>query len=613
MNTPIQKTKITSPKRNRNAIASASPSPSPSPSPSVAKVILQKRSSYYEQYTPEEILNGKSGDKDVMSWIECLFDDECVLYNKDLFNVNVNVNVTPKNTPKPKKKKLGLFGSPALYPALYRDDTDTDTDTDTDADADIDIDMNTTKIDEHKKEPDAKKLKVTERKDKSKRKAEIISEPKSEPKKRKRRTKSKRKEQPSMKMKKNKSSKSSTFKSSRNKIPIRNKTELSLMKCLFGDNKAKEKNNLVDVDNTTIKPNEENMEVLLQKAAIAKKNSQDNETPSKSRDNDNQQNLSQRSSSKKAALLTKEEEIELSHLIQQGIKLQAIKSQYETAHDQIITNEEWATISNLDTTTLEQQLKASSDAKNKLITSNLGLVYSTIRNANYRKNGISEEELVQEGCLGLIRAAELFDPSKGFRFSTYATIWIKGTLGNSRVDQTISIPDREKRKWNKIQKAVHSLSPSMQVITKIENVQVIAEMVNMSTDDVQRITNQMNNMKRILSLDYKYTSTSNSGITTTSEEFTLEHKQKSPDNHHQINHLRHDVVTALSTTLSKREEQILRLRYGLTDDLKCRSIVECAKEMGMSRARVQQLAAEGLKKLREKEDVMLLQEYLAQI
>ena len=59
------------------------------------------------------------------------------------------------------------------------------------------------------------------------------------------------------------------------------------------------------------------------------------------------------------------------------------------------------------------------------------------------KNGISYEELIQEGSLGILRAAELFDPSKGLRFSTYATIWIKGVLGNSSLGEAITLPLRE--------------------------------------------------------------------------------------------------------------------------------------------------------------------------
>jgi len=403
-------------------------------------------------------------------------------------------------------------------------------------------------------------------------------------------------------------------------------------------------NNNIDVKNN------KNVEFMLQKEAIARRKVQSEEekqiildkkmkssavkekkkTSTHKTPNENSNKSSNKF--KKVPLLSKEDEIELSHLIQNGIKLQAIKSQYENAHVQKITNEEWAKLSNIDSADiLTEQLNASADAKNKLITSNLGLVYATIKNGNYGRNsGVSNEELVQEGCLGLIRAAELFDPNKGYRFSTYATIWIKGTLGNSRIDQTITIPDREKRKWNKIQKAVQQVSPNLHnidFVTKIENVHDIAEMVNMSIDDVEKVTRQMNNMKRILSLDYKYSTTTRSGGTTTASDadFSLEHRRtQSPsssdddnlsNNGNQIVHLRHDVLKALSNTLSDREEQILRLRYGLNenDPKGCRSIVECAQEMGLSRARVQQLAASSLKKLREKEDVIFLQEYLAEI
>jgi len=594
-----------------------------------------------------------------MSWIECLFDDECILYNKDHFDLTSTGIV--KATPSPKKRRLGLFGSPELYRENTIEKTPTKTKNNTSNKDKVVSEANEEieKKNKVKKVENKKKTKVVTKKRSDINKIQSSSEEiKGKNQKNTARVKSnKSKQQLISKNKKTSSTKTkiSKFKASRNKIPIRNKTELSLMKCLFSNKdssskKEKKMTSSTSSDETQINmKNNKNIEQLLQEKAIAKRkiendeeNKIDNDTRKKKKKTSNQKmsketnNASSNNNNDvKAPLLSKEDEIELSKLIQNGIKLQAIKSQYENEHDQKITNDEWAKLSNIDSAEcLEEQLNESADAKNKLITSNLGLVYATIKNGNYgRSSGVSQEELVQEGCLGLIRAAELFDPSKGYRFSTYATIWIKGTLGNSRIDQTIAIPDREKRKWNKIQKAVQQISPTLHnfdFITKIENVQVISEMVDMSIDDVETVTRQMNNMKRILSLDYKYSTTTRSGSTTTTSDgdFSLQHRRitqsssSSSDNDNLSNNinqivydLRHDVLKALSNTLSDREEQILRLRYGLNEnDTKgCRSIVECAQEMGLSRARVQQLAASSLKKLREKEDVMLLQEYLADI
>eukprot|EP01083_Nonionella_stella_P168299 567801_1 len=91
---------------------------------------------------------------------------------------------------------------------------------------------------------------------------------------------------------------------------------------------------------------------------------------------------------------------------------------------------------------------------------NMGLVHAVVRSRMresgrglYSYDGVSYEEMVQEGSLGLLRAAELFDPSRGLRFSTYATIWIKGVLGNSDLSNTITLPLRERNKFKKIQTA----------------------------------------------------------------------------------------------------------------------------------------------------------------
>ena len=94
-------------------------------------------------------------------------------------------------------------------------------------------------------------------------------------------------------------------------------------------------------------------------------------------------------------------------------------------------------------------------AKNKLVTANLPLVHSVVRNTFTPTAQRSYEDMVQEGSTGLLRAAELYDPEKGLRFSTYAVVWIKGVLGNSLAEgDGVKVPLRERTKINKIQRFV---------------------------------------------------------------------------------------------------------------------------------------------------------------
>merc|ERR1712087_728610 len=122
-----------------------------------------------------------------------------------------------------------------------------------------------------------------------------------------------------------------------------------------------------------------------------------------------------------------------------------------------ISRSEWAKLADLESATqLRREVATYRRAKQLLVSANMGLVHTVVKKNYYdvrRTSGTTYEELVQEGSLGLLRAAELFDPSRGIRFSTYATIWIKGQLSNSNVSEPVKLPQREKTKWNKIVKA----------------------------------------------------------------------------------------------------------------------------------------------------------------
>mmetsp|Transcript_7621 Transcript_7621/g.14422 ORF Transcript_7621/g.14422 Transcript_7621/m.14422 type:complete len:768 (-) Transcript_7621:101-2404(-) len=324
--------------------------------------------------------------------------------------------------------------------------------------------------------------------------------------------------------------------------------------------------------------------------------------------------------------ISHDEEIQLSRIIHSGVELHSLKSKFEEEHGRDITRQEWAELAKLESP--KQLRRMVSDyrmAKNKLVMANMGLVHAVVRSKmgivggsgkdRVHKSGISYEEMVQEGSLGLLRAAELFDPSRGLRFSTYATIWIKGMLSNSNISETIKVPLREKNKWNKIQSTISELQQEFgSNDSKYKpSDEAIAERSGMDVDTVKDVMEKMKNTKNILSLDYQYETQSRSGGDVNTFE-ALQNDKNLMDDVDLVErlHVRSDVIAAIVKNLDRREAQLMCLRYGLNDG-RTRSIKECAEEMGISQSRAQQLAVGCLKKLREADDAESLHEYLLSI
>lgn len=319
-----------------------------------------------------------------------------------------------------------------------------------------------------------------------------------------------------------------------------------------------------------------------------------------------------------------DEEIELARIIQRGVELHNIKKAFEEENHRDITRQEWTSLAELDSPKhLRRLVSDYRQAKNKLVMANMGLVHAVVRSrlssSETTVGGISYEELVQEGSLGLLRAAELFDPGRGLRFSTYATIWIKGVLGNSSVSETITLPLREKNKMNKINKAAQELRleqsgsefDTMQSYKPTDD--EIAKKSGLKKKDVKQVSSKMKRAKNVLSLDYQYDTRNRSGTDNT-QYAALANDRNLMDDVDLVERLqlRADIVATLAKNLDPREARLMRLRYGLKDG-KTRSIRECAEAMGISRPRAQQLAMGCLKKLREADDAMSLQEYLLSI
>lgn len=209
--------------------------------------------------------------------------------------------------------------------------------------------------------------------------------------------------------------------------------------------------------------------------------------------------------------VTPQQEVELGKLIQKGVALHKAKLDLEATLGRDVTRQEWTEHAGLESPKeLRRHVSDYRRAKQLLVTANMGLVHAVVKSQHSRKMGVTYEELVQEGSLGLLRAAELFDPSRGLRFSTYATIWIKGTLSNSHVVEPIKLPEREKTKWNKIRKAHEELVAEHD---REPTPQEISDRLDMSVEEFFTIKRKMTQAQQVLSLDYEYNTQTRAGTT----------------------------------------------------------------------------------------------------
>jgi RNA polymerase sigma factor, sigma-70 family len=295
--------------------------------------------------------------------------------------------------------------------------------------------------------------------------------------------------------------------------------------------------------------------------------------------------------SRRSQLLTPEEEIRYSQQVQEGERLYKIRKQLadkRKVDPESISEEEWAKAANLPTWELAVRLQEAEEAKRRLIESNLRLVVSIAK--RYASRGISLADLIQEGNLGLIRAVEKFDPERGFRFSTYATWWIRRAIARAVINnsRTIRIPVYVAELINKVIKTELRLQ---QILQREPTDEEIAAETKMSVERVREIRRAA---VEPISIESPVGERDNA---TLGEFIPSTDIVPTPEDVTERLILREQIDMILEK-LQPRERDVVRLRFGL-DDGRQRTLEEVGAELKITRERVRQLELRALRKLRQ--------------
>jgi len=296
-------------------------------------------------------------------------------------------------------------------------------------------------------------------------------------------------------------------------------------------------------------------------------------------------------------LLRPDEEIELARKIADLLQLEELAAQFEADHGHHPDNKEWAALVDMPLIKFRRRLMLGRRAKEKMVQSNLRLVVSIAK--KYMNRGLSFQDLIQEGSLGLIRAAEKFDHEKGYKFSTYATWWIRQAITRAIADQsrTIRLPVHLYETISRIKKTTKTLS---QEFGRKPTEEEIAESMEMTIEKLRFIAKSA---QLPISLETPIGKEEDSRL----GDF-IEADIENPEQDVAKNLLREDLEGVLAT-LSPRERDVLRLRYGL-DDGRMKTLEEIGQIFDVTRERIRQIEAKALRKLRHPNRNGVLKEYI---
>ena len=287
-------------------------------------------------------------------------------------------------------------------------------------------------------------------------------------------------------------------------------------------------------------------------------------------------------------LLTIPQELEFSRSVQEG---ELCKEKIETF------NKLGKEIDPEEMEMLREKIEMGNEARNILIESNLRLVVSIAK--RYLGRGLPFLDLIQEGNMGLMKAVLKYDPTKGFRFSTYATWWIRQSITRAIADQgrTIRIPVHMVETINKLARITRKLTIEKHHEPTPEE---IAIEMKISVDKVQQI-------QKIAQEPISFDATVGEEDDSNLGDFIADTETLNPLEFTQTRSYREEIEEVLQT-LTPREEKVIRLRYGL-DDNHPRTLEEVGREFGVTRERIRQIETKAIKRLRQPARLNRLRQY----